>query len=112
MRRGGKRRKGRSGQGSRRLKDEVIRPDAYRLKDNDDDVLSKRSEQLCRSFLSLSFSFCLLSKRSYKSTPTRTLFGPVRSGAPIGGTITPLFSSFTFIWKNSFLPEQKGISFF
>ena len=114
-RRSSNRRRGHSGRGSRRLKAEVIRPNAHRLKDNDD-VLSKRLEQLCRSFLSLSFSFCLLSKRSCKSTPTQTLFGSGRSGAPLGGSTTPLFCfyfeySFTFVWRNCFLPEQKGSSF-
>ena len=40
--------------------------------------------------LFLSFSLTLLSERSYKSTPTRTLFGSERSGAPPGGSTTPL----------------------
>ena len=33
----------------------------------------------------------LLSVRSCRSTPTRTLFGSGRSGAPLGGTTTSLF---------------------
>jgi len=59
-RRSSNRRRGHSGRGSRRLKAEVIRPDAHRLKDNDNDVLSKCLEQLCRSFLCLSFSFTIV----------------------------------------------------
>ena len=54
------RRRGHSGRGSRQLKTEVIRPDAHRLKHNDNDVLSKRLEQLCLFFLSLSFSFTIV----------------------------------------------------
>ena len=117
-RRGSNRRRGRSGQGSRRLKDEVIRLDTYQLKDDNDDALS---EHLGTAMSFLSFPqfqsyLCLLSERSYKSTPTRTLFGLGHLGAPLGGSTTPLFCfyfeySFTFIWRNSFLPEQKGSLF-
>ena len=39
---------------------------------------------------------CLLSICSYKSTPTQTLFGPGRSGAPLGYT--------TIIMLNDYLP--------
>ena len=39
---------------------------------------------------------CLLSICSYKSTPTRTLFGPRRSGASLGYT--------TIIMLNDYLP--------
>ena len=42
--------RGRSGQGSGRLKIEAIRPDVYRLKNDNDDILTKRLEQLCHSF--------------------------------------------------------------
>jgi len=55
-RRGSNRRRGRSGQGSRRLKDEVIRLDAYQLKDNNDDALSEHLGTAMSFFLFLSFS--------------------------------------------------------
>ena len=52
--------KGHTVRGSRRLKPELIRPDAYRLKDNNDDVLSEHLEQLCHFFLFLSFSLTII----------------------------------------------------
>ena len=49
-RRSSNRERGHVGQGFEQLKNEVIRPDAYRPKDNNDALLSKRLEQLCRFF--------------------------------------------------------------
>ena len=90
-RRSSDRERGRNRQGSGRLKVEVIRPNAYRLKDNNDNILSERLEQLC-CFSSPKFQsyHCLLSVCSYKSTPTRTLFGLGRLGDPRGCTTTSL----------------------
>ena len=68
----------------------VIRPEAHRLKDDDDDALSMDLRTAMYFTLFLSFSLTLLSERSYKSTPTQTLFGLGRSGAPLGGSTTPL----------------------
>ena len=84
--------RGHSGQGSERLKVEMIQPDAYRLKDDNDDILSECLEQLCRfSSPKIQSYHCLLSVCSYKSTLTQTLFGPGHSGAPRGCTTTSLF---------------------
>ena len=84
--------RGRSGQGSGRLKVEVIRLDVYRLKDDNDDILTKLLEQLCHfSSPKIQSYHCLLSVCSYKSTLTQTLFGPGCSGAPLGYTTTSLF---------------------
>ena len=49
----------------------------------------------------------LLSVRSYKSTPTQTLFGSGRSGAPLGGTTTSLFCLLSYE-EDSFPPKQRG----
>ena len=47
MRRSSGQERGRSGQGSGRLMVEVIQPGIYRLEDDNDNMLTKRLEQLC-----------------------------------------------------------------
>ena len=104
--------RGRSGQRSGRLKVEVIQPDAYRLKDDNDDTLTEHLEQLCH-FSSHNFQsyHCLLSVCSYKSTPTRTLFGPGHSGAPRGCTTTSLFLLLSHGEAPSYLNKRVVRSF-
>jgi len=88
----------------------VIRPEAYRLK-GDDNALSKDLGTAMSFLLFLSFSLTLLSERSYKSTPTRTLFGLERSGALLGGSTTPLLlflpQVLFYFCMEKFLPTLK-----
>ena len=63
---------------------EVIRPGAYRLKDDNGNVLTNtwNIEQLRRFSPKIQSYHCLLNICSYKSALTQNTFGPGRSGAP------------------------------
>ena len=63
-------RKGRSGQGSRRLKVEVLRSNAYRLKGDNDDILTNAWTSCVVSSLKIQSHHCLLNVCSHKSAPT------------------------------------------
>jgi len=80
---------------------EVIPPDAYRLKDNDDDALTKHLGT------ARSFSFPL----SFSLTIIYLTHAPIRAPDPnvfrLGGSTRGhyyLSVLFTVVWRNSFLP--------
>ena len=75
---------------------EVIRLDAYLLKDDNDNVLTSAWNSYVIFSPKIQSYHCLLNVCSYKSAPTRTLSARVARGLH-EDALLPLFS-FTIIW--------------
>ena len=82
--------RGRSGQGSGRLKVEVIRPDAYRLKDDDDDILTNAWNSYVIFSLKFSLTIVYLTFAPIKAPRPETLLARVARGLH-EGALLPLF---------------------